>query len=280
MNKINKINKQNKFNNYQNLEDNLILNNLIDFLSYQDNIELSKTNKNNRLLFKKAIKNDKITKIIIGSIYRPKIWSEFQNILNNLEPPENLLIPPDMIQILDYSITKKQIKYRYIPVGIYKNIYYPILNDKVKLMSIQVQHPQFITPIYENIEDFFNKWEKIIDNSHIVYSINYIHPLLKYFFIRVTNIIFFSFMFFLCYFIFVFFFILMKNNFMVENNLNPNNFINNHLINIDNIDLIYSFQNNNTYNNLYEYNDQALIPIILIKNKNLVILNNFNHSNY
>ena len=86
-----------------------ILNNLIDFLYFKDNIELSKTNKNNRLLFKKVLKKNKIKKIIIGSIFRPKLWSEFEHVLNSLEPPENLMIPPDIIQILDYSITKNTI---------------------------------------------------------------------------------------------------------------------------------------------------------------------------
>ncbi len=248
----------NNVNNYQKLDDNLILNNLIDFLYFKDNIELSKTNKNNRLLFKKVLKKNKIKKIIIGSIFRPKLWSEFEHVLNSLEPPENLMIPPDMIEILDYSITKNTIKYRYIPVGRYKHIFYPILNEKIKLLSIHIQYPQIISPIVENIDIFYNKWEKIKDNSHIVYSVNYIHPLLKYSLFKTVNILAFSFMFFLCYFIFVFFFILMKNNFMVKDS---------ELINI-NLEI-------NDKNMYYDYNDIGFVPIFNLKQKFILLDSEF-----
>ncbi len=277
-----KFKKNIKNNYYEKMDDNLIMNQLFDYINYNDLKELSKTNKNNHILFKKSLKNNKIKKIMIGSIYRPKLWSEFQQILNSLDPPENLEEPPDMIQIIDYSNTKNTIRYKYVPVGTYKNIFYPILDEKIKLLSFQIKYPQFVTPLVEDIDKFYEKWEKIENNSHIVYSIKYIHPLLKYSLYKMTNFLAFTLLFFLGYIIFVFFFILMKNNFMVkdevsltnlsshfdmkDNILNSNKNYYKNIILIDNRINLYSFDLINyqkSKNTNYIYFDDELSMINL-----------------
>ncbi len=264
-------------NLFEKIDSNLVSNELFSYLYYEDIIQLGKTNKQNHHLIKNAIKLNHIKKIKIGDIYQPKIWNEFRKVLESLNPPEYLSVPPDFIQILDYSNSKNTIKFKYIPIGIYKNIFYPVLNNNIKILSYRVQYPNRITHIVENMDQFFNVWEKVEDNSNIVYSIQYIHPLLKYTIYRYLNIILFTSLFFLAYFIFVFFFILIKNNFLQSNNDDSIHFYQNY----HDIEKLESFNN---YIDKFEYNDASTLPIFYLK-KNIIFLvnqsfvNNLNGSN-
>jgi hypothetical protein len=249
-------------NPFKKIDKHLIMNQIFDYLYFKDIVQLSKTNQEFYKMFKLTLEKNKIKKLILNSIYRPKLWSEFQFILNNLNPPENLTVPPDMIQLLDYSTTKNTIKYKYIPVGIYKNIFYPVLNQNIKILSYQVQYPRLITPMIEKMDDFFNNFEKIEDNSKMVYSIQYIHPLLKFTIYRYMNIIFFTAMIFLAYFIFVFTFLLMKNNFLKSD------------------DQIIYFSSDINYNNNFEfdYNNPSFVTLYKPLNKDFIFY--INNSNY
>ena len=165
----------------------IILYHIYPQLSLKDAYQLSLTNHLFHHLFHKAIENKLILKLSPKFIFKLKDKINIQ-----------------YCKIIEYSITKNSIKYRFIPYGRYQNVTWPITNRKTLFLSTEVHHPQFISPQISTISHFLLNWEKIPDNSHYIYSIEYIHPL---FFASLQRTLYFIYIFFFLSFLFTILFL-------------------------------------------------------------------------
>lgn len=154
----------------------IILYHIYPQLSLIDAYQLSLTNHLFNNLFHKAIREKLILKLSPNFIFKLK---------NNINT--------QYCKIIEYSITKNTIKYRFISYGRYENITWPIITRKTLYLSMEVHHPQFVTPQLSSLSHFLSNWERISDNSHYIYSIEYIHPL---FFASLQRSMYFMYIFF------------------------------------------------------------------------------------
>ncbi len=199
------------------LDENMISENIFEYLYLEDINHLSQTNKKINQLFKKSIKNNLIKNITKKQIYIQKKWDEF----------------PQYVKIIDYSTNKNYVKYKFIPTGCIiplqnrnpnfgvledareflnpkMNIHYPIPNHKTYILSKNIKNPQFILPIVTSFESFYEDFHLTHNNSSIVYSIQYLHPHIKKFIFKIFyNFVILS-LYFLLYVVFIFFSLLIK----------------------------------------------------------------------
>lgn len=150
----------------QQLDSYIITTSILPFLTYDDAIQLSFTNKRMNECYQIARKNMFILPISTNMIFLERgIDDDFDD-------------PDIYCKIIDYSHLKKIIQYRYMPYGTDGNIRYPILNQKIYFMSRTIISPT-TTQIQELPYDLFMiLFEKSIDNSYYVYSMYYLHPTL------------------------------------------------------------------------------------------------------
>ncbi len=165
----------------------IILYHIYPQLSLQDAYQLSLTNQLFHSLFQKAIRDKIILQLSPNFIFKLKDKIHIQ-----------------YCKIIDYSITKNIIRFKFIPYGRYQNVTWPIQTRKILLFTSEVHYPEFISPQVSSLTHFLLNWEKIPDNSYYIYSLEYIHPL---FFATLHRCLYSVYIFFFLSFVFIIFFL-------------------------------------------------------------------------
>ncbi len=165
----------------------IILYHIYPQLSLQDAYQLSLTNQLFHSLFQKAIRDKIILQLSPNFIFKLKDKIHIQ-----------------YCKIIDYSITKNIIRFKFIPYGRYQNVTWPIQTRKILFFTSEVHYPQFISTQVSSLSHFLLNWEKIPDNSYYIYSLEYIHPL---FFATLHHFLYSVYIFFFLSFVFIIFFL-------------------------------------------------------------------------
>ncbi len=145
------------------LDKYMIAKEIFGYLDYDESKELSKVNKEFRELYKRALRTGVIHRYSRGDIFMKN----------------NVIGTPIYSKYTGISYNRNRVYYQYIGTGSFNNVYWPITNRRVQLMSRYITYQNLVLEQSEEINKFRKDWKRVKDNSDYVYTVKYLHPLMQ-----------------------------------------------------------------------------------------------------